>query len=103
MIKDTVKFLESLITSKSANSSMRFIAVHSTLLITYVWAWVCIWRREFVDMPDGVIYFAAITIAGKVLQKFPEEISTKKTQVEEAKEDIIICDKCGAFLGSQEK
>ena len=95
-----VAFLKSLIMAGSGNSSMRFIAVHSTLIITYTWMFVCIWRREFVDMPMGVIYFAAITIAGKVIQKFPEVSSMingngKKT--EEVKEKVI-CDKCGSEI-----
>jgi len=97
-----VKFLKSLIMAGSGNSSMRFIAVHSTLIITYTWMFVCIWRREFVDMPRGVIYFAAITIAGKVIQKFPEMSSLnnengKKTK-EVKEEEKIICDKCGSEI-----
>lgn len=99
-----VTFLKALIMAGSGNSSMRFIAVHSTLIITYTWMFVCIWRREFVDMPMGVIYFAAITIAGKVIQKFPEVSSMingngngKKTEVVKEK---VICDKCGAEINS---
>ena len=95
-----ISFLKSLIMAGSGNSSMRFIAVHSTLIITYTWMFVCIWRREFVDMPMGVIYFAAITIAGKVIQKFPEVSSMingngKKNEVVKEK---VICDKCGSEI-----
>lgn len=100
-----ISFLKSLIMAGSGNSSMRFISVHSTLIITYTWMFVCIWRREFVDMPMGVIYFAAITIAGKVIQKFPEVSSVingngngKKT--EDVKNEVI-CDKCGSEIKAE--
>jgi hypothetical protein len=83
----------------SGNSSMRFIAVHSTLIITYTWMFVCILRREFVDIPMGVIYFAAITIAGKVIQKFPE-VSSLNNGNEKKTEEVkkTICDKCGSEI-----
>lgn len=100
-MKDTIEFLKSLITARSGNSSMRFISVHSTLIITYTWMFVCIWRREFVDMPMGVIMFAGIAIAGKVVQKFPE-MSSNGNGNNEKKEEVIkektICDKCGSEL-----
>ena len=86
-MKQTINFFKELITAGSGSSSMRFIAIHSTLVITYIWAFVCIWRREFVDIPDGVIMFAAITIAGKVIQKFPEISSSESNEKKS-------CDKC---------
>lgn len=99
-MKDTIEFLKSLVVSKSGNSSMRFIAVHSTLIITYTWMFVCIWRREFVDMPMGVIMFAGIAITGKVVQKFPELSSNGNgnNKKEEVIKEKTICDKCGSEL-----
>lgn len=88
-MKQTIDFFKELIGAGSGASSMRFIAIHSTLVITYIWAFVCIWRREFVDIPDGVIMFAALTIAGKVIQKFPEVTSSNGNDKEEKS-----CDKC---------
>lgn len=90
-MKDTINFFKELIAAGSGASSMRFIAIHSTLVITYIWAFVCIWRREFVDIPDGVIMFAALTIAGKVIQKFPEVNSNTNNENKS-------CDKCKSKL-----
>lgn len=87
-MKSTIDYLKSLISEGSGNSSMRFISIHSTLVITYVWMFVCIWRREFVDIPDGVIMFAGITILGKVVQKFgenktPSLVDSPKTETKQ--------------------
>lgn len=65
-------FLRNLILTAAPESSMRFVAVYSVLLVSIIWAAVCLWRLEIVDIPSGVVAFIAVAIAGKATEKFAE-------------------------------
>jgi hypothetical protein len=53
-------------------SSTRFLTLVTALTILYAWVWASIYTRALVDIPQGVIYFAAVIITGKAVQSFSE-------------------------------
>jgi hypothetical protein len=67
-----IQFFRNLILNGTPESSMRFVAVHSVLLTSIIWAVVCLWRLEIVDIPSGVVAFIAVAVAGKATEKFAE-------------------------------
>ena len=75
--QDVARFLSHLISSGTKESSMRFIAVFSTILISLVWAGVCLCRLQVVDMPWGVVTYFGIAVSGKVGQNYFEKEKSK--------------------------
>lgn len=79
MWREALKFFKHLIDADSRESSMRFIAVHTSVIIIYAWALVSLANREMADIPGGVLTFAAIALTGKVVQTvFGEQEKGKK-------------------------
>jgi len=76
-------FFLRLILTNSNESSMRFIAIHSVIIVTYTWLFVSIWNRQIQDIPDGVIYFIGITVGGKVWEKHFETKNNKVNKNEQ--------------------
>lgn len=68
MWREALKFFKHLIDADSRESSMRFIAVHTSMIIIYAWALVSLLNREMADISGGVLTFAALALTGKVVQ-----------------------------------
>jgi len=74
------EFFRKLITSGTRESNMRFIALHSTLLVSYVWAGISIATGAVQDLPFGLVTFLGIAITGEVAQKYMENQGKDKNE-----------------------
>lgn len=86
-MRDTLSFLKQLVTSGSKESSSRFLSIHTTLVVTYCWLFVSIWKRDIQDIPSGVIAFCGIVIGGYVGQKIFAEAPNYRARLKQEGED----------------
>ena len=86
-MKETLSFLRRLVTSGSKESSSRFLSIHTTLVVTYCWLFVSVWKREIQDIPSGVIAFCGIVIGGYVGQKIFAEAPNYRAKLKKGEEE----------------
>ena len=86
-MKETLSFLRQLVTSGSKGSSSRFLSIHTTLVVTYCWLFVSVWKREIQDIPSGVIAFCGIVIGGYVGQKIFAEAPNYRAKLKKGEEE----------------
>ena len=80
---DKPSFFEKLITAGSGTSSMRVIAITVVVNIMVVWSIVCLFKKDIVDIPFGVLSVLGLVVTGKVVQRFAEGTD----QIQETKND----------------
>ena len=76
-------FFENLVTAGSGTSSMRVIAITVVVNIMVVWSIVCLFKKDIVDIPFGVLSVLGLVVTGKVVQRFAEGTD----QIQETKND----------------
>uniref|UniRef100_A0A7V3JAH1 Uncharacterized protein n=1 Tax=candidate division CPR3 bacterium TaxID=2268181 RepID=A0A7V3JAH1_UNCC3 len=65
-------FLREMLSESVRVSLMRVVSLIVVFNVMLVWTIVCIYKREVVDMPWGVVSIVAVVVTGKAVQKFGE-------------------------------
>lgn len=63
-------FLLNMLSNSDCISLMRIVTIITVISILCVWISICIYKKDLVDFPWGVVTVFSIVVTGKIIQKF---------------------------------